>query len=83
MKRIELDRYWIVEVCLRMNNDHRNISYLHPSKERDSGFQRGSKSMNEKSRYEQVLQELKIECGKLISKYAPKSHKASHEDHPD
>ena len=39
--------------------------------------------MNEKSRYDEVLQELGRECGKLMAKYAPKLHKASHEDHPD
>ena len=38
--------------------------------------------MNEKTRYDQVLQELKREYGKLIAKYVPKLHKASHDDHP-
>jgi bifunctional DNA-binding transcriptional regulator/antitoxin component of YhaV-PrlF toxin-antitoxin module len=27
MKRIKLDRYWNMEVCLRMRRDHRNSSY--------------------------------------------------------
>ena len=39
--------------------------------------------MNEKTRYDQVLQKLRRECGMLIQKYSAKLHKASHEDQPD
>ena len=39
--------------------------------------------MNKKTRYAQVLQELKRECGMLMAKYAPKLHKASHDDQLD
>ena len=39
--------------------------------------------MNEKTRYDQVLQELRRGCGMLIQKYTAKLHKASREDQPD
>jgi hypothetical protein len=37
--------------------------------------------MSKNARYEKVLEELREECGLLMAKYAPKLHKAYHEDH--